>query len=64
MSQKADTEKFITKFAKVYTPIVCLISLIIAVVLPFIDYFISGSFNFSDWIIKALTVLVISCPCA
>ena len=65
ISNKAKPEKFITKFARIYTPIVCFVALVIAFGIPFIDKFLlSGSYNFSTWIIKALTVLVISCPCA
>lgn len=58
-SKKAKTEKFITKFAKYYTPIVCFLALALAIVPPFI-------FNqeFSEWLYRSLTFLVISCPCA
>ncbi len=57
---KSKSEKFITKFARYYTPIVCGIALIIAIIPPlFID---KG--NFTDWIYRALNFLVISCPCA
>lgn len=61
---KAKPELFITKFAKYYTPIVCLISLIIALVAPLIQFVITDQFLLVEWIIKALTILVISCPCA
>lgn len=64
-SKKARPEKFITKFAKFYTPIVCLIALLIAVLAPVIEHFVTGNaYAFAPWIIKALTILVISCPCA
>jgi Cd2+/Zn2+-exporting ATPase len=59
-SRKAETEKFITTFAKYYTPVVVFGSLLLAVLPPL---FISGA-TFSDWIYRALVVLVISCPCA
>ncbi|MGD9993714.1 MAG: heavy metal translocating P-type ATPase [Salinivirgaceae bacterium] len=59
-SKKAETEKFITTFAKYYTPVVVFGALLIAVVPPLL---ISGA-TFSDWIYRALVVLVISCPCA
>ncbi len=59
-SKKAKTENFITKFAKIYTPIVIIIAIIIAIVPPLI---IKDAF-FSDWFYKALVCLVISCPCA
>ncbi len=57
--KKAETENFITKFAKWYTPIVCVLALIIAILPPIIL-----SQAFSGWIYRALTFLVISCPCA
>lgn len=58
-SKKTKTENFITKFAKIYTPVVVLAALFLAILPPFI----LGS-NFSVWINRALTFLVISCPCA
>ena len=58
-SKKTKTENFITKFAKIYTPVVVLAALFLAILPPFIF----GS-NFSIWINRALTFLVISCPCA
>lgn len=58
-SKKTKTENFITKFAKIYTPVVVLAALFLAILPPLIF----GS-NFSDWINRALTFLVISCPCA
>ncbi len=58
-SKKAKTEKFITKFAKYYTPIVCFLALALAVV-PTVVF----NQNFSEWLYRALTFLVISCPCA
>ena len=59
-SQKAKTEKFITKFAKVYTPIVVILALIMAIIPPLVI----PNATFSEWIYKALVCLVISCPCA
>jgi len=59
-SRKAKTEKFITTFAKYYTPVVVFGALLIAVLPPLL---ISGA-TFSEWIFRALVVLVISCPCA
>lgn len=55
---KAETENFITRFARVYTPIVVICALILAVIPPL---FVG---NWSGWIYKALTFLVVSCPCA
>jgi Cd2+/Zn2+-exporting ATPase len=59
-SKKADTEKFITTFAKYYTPVVVIVSLLLAVLPPLL---LTGQ-TFADWIYRALVVLVISCPCA
>ncbi len=59
-SKKSSSEKFITKFAKYYTPIVVIIAVILAVVPPLV---LSGA-TFSDWLFRALTFLVVSCPCA
>ncbi len=59
LDKKAKTQKFITAFAKKYTPIVCMLAVAFAVVPPIFD-----SFNFSKWIYKALVILVVSCPCA
>lgn len=58
-SKKSNTEKFITKFAKVYTPIVTLLAVAIAILFPFIFHI-----PFSDSLARALTFLVVSCPCA
>lgn len=59
---KSRSEKFITKFSKVYTPIVVLLAILVAI----IPALISGDFigNFSTWLLRALTFLVVSCPCA
>ena len=59
-ARKAHTEKFITTFARYYTPIVVLIAALIAVLPPLL---VTGA-TFSEWIYRALVVLVISCPCA
>lgn len=59
-SKKAETEKFITRFSKVYTPIVCAISLVVAILPPLL---IPGA-TFTVWIYRALALLVVSCPCA
>lgn len=58
-SRKAPTEKFITTFSRYYTPAVVFMALGIATVPPFI-----GMGTFSEWVYRALTILVISCPCA
>lgn len=59
-SKKAETEKFITTFAKYYTPVVVISALLLAILPPLL---FSGQ-TFSEWIYRALVVLVISCPCA
>ena len=59
-SKKSKSENFITKFAKYYTPIVVIIAVILALIPPLI---IEGQ-TFSEWIYKALSFLVVSCPCA
>jgi len=59
-SKKSKSERFITKFARYYTPIVVVIAVILAVIPPL---FISKA-AFDDWIYRALSFLVVSCPCA
>lgn len=59
-SKKSKSENFITKFARYYTPIVVIIAVILAIVPPLI---IKGA-SFSEWLYRALSFLVVSCPCA
>ena len=59
-SKKSKSENFITKFARVYTPTV----VIIAIILAFIPPLIINSVSFTEWIYRALSFLVVSCPCA
>ncbi|MCD0454047.1 cadmium-translocating P-type ATPase [Chryseobacterium sp. LC2016-27] len=59
-SQKAPTELFIRKFAKVYTPIV----VFLAIGITFLPYFFVEDYQFKSWLYRALIFLVISCPCA
>ena len=63
-SKKSKSENFISKFAKVYTPAVCYSALALAVIPPIISFFVIGNANIGTWIYRALTFLVISCPCA
>lgn len=63
-SRKSKSEKFITKFARYYTPIVVYSALALAIVPPIILNVIGQSSDFKIWIYRALTFLVISCPCA
>ena len=62
--KKSKSEDFISRFARVYTPAVCYAALALAVVLPLVNIIIGNSSNFVIWIYRALTFLVISCPCA
>lgn len=59
-SKKSNSEQFITKFARYYTPVVVIIAVFIAIIPPLV---IDGA-TFSDWIYRALAFLVVSCPCA
>lgn len=59
-SKKSNSEQFITKFARYYTPVVVIIAVFLAIIPPLI---IDGA-TFSDWIYRALAFLVVSCPCA
>lgn len=63
-SQKSKSENFITKFARVYTPIVTLSAIALAVISPIISLFLGKPPEWTVWIYRALTFLVISCPCA
>lgn len=68
-SRKAKTENFITRFARYYTPVVVILAVLLAFVPPVVIGFMGESFTFSmevfsDWLYRALTFLVISCPCA
>ena len=62
--KKSRSENFITKFARYYTPAVCYGALVLAILPPIVRLIMGMSPNFPDWIIRALTFLVISCPCA
>ncbi len=64
-SRKSKSEDFISKFAKVYTPLVCYSALALAIIPPLVRMLGMGlSPDWADWIYRALTFLVISCPCA
>lgn len=62
--KKSKTENFITKFAKYYTPVVCYSALALAIIPPIVLTIMGQPAHVSDWIFRALTFLVISCPCA
>ena len=64
-SRKSKSEDFISKFAKIYTPVVCYSALTLAVIPPIIRGLIMGvSADWGVWVYRALTFLIISCPCA
>ena len=62
--KKSKTENFITKFAKYYTPVVCYSALALAIIPPIVLTIMKQPAHVGDWIFRALTFLVISCPCA
>lgn len=62
--KKSKSENFITRFAKYYTPAVCIGALALAILPPVVNLIIGNPASWSQWIIRALTTLVISCPCA
>ena len=62
--KKSRSENFITRFAKYYTPAVCIGALALAVLPPMVNLIMGNPANWSQWLIRALTTLVISCPCA
>lgn len=63
-SVKSKSENFISKFAKIYTPVVCIIALVISIFPPVFNLILSQSPEWNEWVYRALTFLVISCPCA
>ena len=63
-SRKSKSEDFISKFARIYTPAVCLSALALAILPPVVSMIMGGSAGWEVWIYRALTFLVISCPCA
>lgn len=63
-NKKSKSEKFISKFSKVYTPFVCISALLLAFIPPVVMFLINKENVWSEWIYRALTFLVISCPCA
>ena len=62
--KKSRSENFITRFARYYTPVVCYGALALALLPPVINLLLGHPANWSQWVIRALTTLVISCPCA
>ncbi len=62
--KKSRSENFITRFAKYYTPAVCIGALALALLPPVVNLIMGNPANWQQWVIRALTTLVISCPCA
>ena len=63
-SRKSRSENFISRFARVYTPAVCFSALALALLPPLVRLLMGLPANWGDWVYRALTFLVISCPCA
>lgn len=64
-SRKSRPENFISKFARIYTPVVCISAVVLAVIPPLVRMLLLNMTpEWSDWVFRALTFLVISCPCA
>lgn len=63
-SRKSRSEAFISRFAKVYTPVVCIAALALAVLMPLGRMALGASPVWADWVYRALSFLVVSCPCA
>ncbi len=63
-AKKSKSENFISKFAKVYTPAVCAAALALAILPPVFNIIFGGSAEWGTWIYRALSFLVVSCPCA
>ena len=63
-SKKSKPENFISKFARVYTPVVCYLAVALALLPPVVRFIIGMEPLWSQWVYRALTFLVISCPCA
>ena len=63
-SKKSRSENFISRFARVYTPTVCILALLLAVAVPLFNIISGNAPAWSTWVYRALTFLVISCPCA
>ena len=63
-SRKSKSEDFISKFARIYTPAVCISALVLAIIPPLANLIIGNPAGWDSWMYRALTFLVISCPCA
>ena len=63
-SRKSRSEAFISRFAKIYTPAVCVAALLLGIAVPLLRMAVGTDANWVNWIYRALTFLVVSCPCA
>ena len=63
-SRKSKSENFISKFSRIYTPTVCISALLLAITVPAVNIIAGNAPEWGTWIYRALTFLVISCPCA
>ena len=63
-SKKSRSENFISRFARIYTPTVCILALALALFVPILNLLVGNATSWNIWIYRALTFLVISCPCA
>ncbi len=63
-SRKSKSENFISKFARIYTPVVCFSALLISVTVPLFRMAFGHSGDWAEWLYRGLTFLVVSCPCA
>ncbi len=63
-SRKSKSENFISKFARIYTPVVCIVAVLLAVIPPLVNLSTGVPALWEVWIYRALTFLIISCPCA
>ena len=63
-SRKSRSEAFISRFARIYTPAVCIAAVVLAIALPVVRLALGLAPDWTSWIYRALTFLVVSCPCA
>lgn len=62
--KKTKTERFITRFSRIYTPAVCILALSVAIIPSITIGFLKGEWQWSEWVYRAISFLVVSCPCA
>ncbi len=63
-SRKSKSEAFISRFARIYTPVVCVSAFVLGIIFPLVRILFGMTPDWVDWIYRALTFLVVSCPCA